>query len=154
MSKKRFIISIVCLILVGWGLTTVFVYKSFYEARKGRDDIFTYVKDNRQSLLENIQQSGMKKKNLKEIGRIEKSNIQEINQNTLSFRWESSGIAPAGFERGFYYTADNTPACGVIWIDEELSQDGQGYSWKESDGDNSYYTEKICDNFFYYEASN
>ena len=55
---------------------------------------------------------------------------------------------------GFYYSPEDRPLfvwCGDEWLDP-LQEDGNGFSYHESNGDNSYYTEKIRDNFYYYEA--
>ena len=35
----------------------------------------------------------------------------------------------------------------------KLAPSGNGFEWQEANGDNWYYTEHICGNFYYYEAS-
>ena len=54
----------------------------------------------------------------------------------------------------FYYTEDDLPKaiwCGVKYCDDSLLvEDGDGYSTDYQH--NYYYTEKIRDNFYYYEA--
>lgn len=62
------------------------------------------------------------------------------------------GIAPASIYYGFYYHSVDEP----VGYDGEiipLKKDGKGWSWQEPDGDNRYYTEKIFDNWYYYEVS-
>lgn len=53
---------------------------------------------------------------------------------------------------GFYYTENNMPI-GFNGADVSFKQSGKGYSWqdKEENPLESYYTEKITDNWFYYE---
>ena len=60
---------------------------------------------------------------------------------------------------GFYFFASNN----VVHVMNALSnyykgddslvfeEEGKGYIWKQSNGDNSLYFEKIVDKFFYYE---
>ena len=62
------------------------------------------------------------------------------------------GFASATGYVGFYYSPSNT-AIGIYADTDALVFDGNGYGWKEVDGDNSYYTEKILDFLFYYEAN-
>ena len=50
---------------------------------------------------------------------------------------------------------------GIKEIDEEDTEGdtvvdfscGSGFEWREANGDNRYYVEHICGNFYYYEAS-
>lgn len=65
------------------------------------------------------------------------------------------GFVPSTSYYGFYYSPDDLPLyCwdGIGYYTESLKPDGKGFSIKYSDDDNSYYTEKIRDNFYYYEA--
>ena len=58
---------------------------------------------------------------------------------------------------GFYYSPDNLPKdvyCGESFgrtLDEMIPEE-KGFAIKNSLGYNYYYTEKIRDNFYYYEA--
>lgn len=61
------------------------------------------------------------------------------------------GIVPSGVYYGFYYHSVDEPI-GYQGTSVELTKDGQGWSWNESNGDNWYYTEKIEDHWYYYEA--
>ncbi len=66
-----------------------------------------------------------------------------------------SGFGSSTNYYGFYYSPYDKPLivwCGHVSIDTELISEGKGYSWKSSDDDNWYYTERIRENFFYYES--
>lgn len=74
----------------------------------------------------------------------------------IEFECIAEGILTSSFQAGFYYTPDDEPAY-VGWFLgnrlDELVEDGDG--WSYSDGtDNRYYTERICENFYYYTESN
>lgn len=74
----------------------------------------------------------------------------------LRFRCYTYGILTSGFEAGFYYSPQDLPDI-VGWIRDDpakLVEDGDGYSYEESGGDNRYYTERICEHFYYYEETN
>lgn len=65
---------------------------------------------------------------------------------------ESEGVAPASKYVGVYYSPDDvvTGFQGVIGTHQP---DGEGWSWSEgSNGDNGGYTQKITDNWYYFEA--
>ncbi len=61
------------------------------------------------------------------------------------------GLAPSTVYYGFYYSLNDEPIpyCGV---DYELISDGDGWSWQQPESDNRGYTEKIMNNWYYYEA--
>ena len=65
----------------------------------------------------------------------------------------AEGILTSSVCAGIYYSPDDEPAL-VNWLHgEQLTEDGNGYSY--SDGtDNRYYTDRICENFYYYRTSN
>lgn len=51
-----------------------------------------------------------------------------------------------------YYVSDDEPM-GFQGVSVKLEPYGDGWKWKEVNGDNAYYTEKIKDHWYYYEAS-
>ena len=66
-----------------------------------------------------------------------------------------SGFGSATNDYGFYYSPSDKPLvvwCGHISENNSLFREGTGYSLKNSNDDNWYYTEKIRENFFYYES--
>lgn len=52
----------------------------------------------------------------------------------------------------FYSETDNLCAIDVAGPRDELVEDGSGYRYKQSDGDNEYYVEPLGNHYFYYEA--
>ena len=82
--------------------------------------------------------------------------VSVLVNDTIEFECIVEGILTSSFQAGFYYSPDDEPAY-VGWFMfnslDELVEDGDGYSY--SDGtDNRYYTERICENFYYYTESN
>lgn len=74
----------------------------------------------------------------------------------IEFECIAEGLVTSSFQAGFYYAPDDEPTY-VGWFLgsrlDELLEDGDG--WSYSDGtDKRYYTERICENFYYYTESN
>ena len=70
----------------------------------------------------------------------------------IDFSVGGLGLAPSSTYWGFYYTPDDVPI-GIDGSDVLLSPDGNGWIWKEPNGDNFQYIEKICNNWYGYKAS-
>ena len=72
----------------------------------------------------------------------------------IPFECVAEGILTSSVQAGFYYSPDDEPAIvGWAWNMGKLVEEGDGYSC--SDGtDNYYYTERICENFYYYMEAN
>jgi len=73
------------------------------------------------------------------------------NEVFIDFYCYGFGIAPSGIYYGFYYVSNDEPL-GFQAERVKLERDGVGWKWKQPKGDNYYYTEKIADNWYYYEA--
>ena len=73
----------------------------------------------------------------------------------MDFSCGGVGIGSATTYVGFYYTPDHN--ISAVWCapssPDSMTPLGNGYEWQEPNGDNRYYTEHICGNFYYYEAS-
>lgn len=79
--------------------------------------------------------------------------VYTYSDGIIKFRCIAYGILTASVEAGFYYSPDDEPDNITGWLHGELVEDGNGYSY--SDGtDNRYYTERICENFYYYTEAN
>ena len=64
-----------------------------------------------------------------------------------------AGFGPSTHYYGIFYSeADNLCAIDVAGPAAELTADGDGYRYKQSDGDNEYYVEPLGNHYFYYEA--
>ena len=68
----------------------------------------------------------------------------------LDFFCFGFGIVPSSSCKGFYYSPQDVPR-GYQGSRQPLTDAGAGWSW-EDDGDNRYYTEKLCDKFYFYEV--
>lgn len=53
--------------------------------------------------------------------------------------------------KGFYYSEDDEPH-GFQDVPVEFVKSGNGWSWAESEGDNTQYTERIAAHWYWYEA--
>ncbi len=116
-----------------------------------KKEIFKLVNDNYSIILEDIRE--------KDFTDTEKLNgVQEVYSDTeiIDMYCGGSGFGSATSYYGFYYSPDGLPKdswCGSgFGSPEQLVPDGNGFSIKYSDNDNCYYTEKIRENFYYYEA--
>ena len=79
--------------------------------------------------------------------------VSKYNGGIIKFMCVAEGIVTSGVEAGFYYSPDDAPAYVGWFPNIKLAEDGDGWSW--SDGtDNRYYTERICEDFYYYTQSN
>lgn len=86
-------------------------------------------------------------KKLKGVKDIYKSN------DYIRIIYETKGLVSGGSTYGIYYSNDDSlcaidlsPSC------EELKQEGNGYRYKQKNGDNEYYVEKIGNHYYYFEA--
>ncbi len=62
------------------------------------------------------------------------------------------GIAPSGVRKGFYYSPENIPL-GYDYGGELVSflPYEEGWLWEEEDGNNTIYTERIVNHWFWFE---
>lgn len=145
MMKKQtnIILSVVVLVI------TIFLVKNIFFNKNIKEQIFDTVNDNTQTILTDIEEHDFT--DSMNIGKIEDVTVLEQG---IDFYCGGKGIAPSSQDYGFYYTEDDLPKaiwCGVKYCDDSLLvEDGDGYSTDYQH--NYYYTEKIRDNFYYYEA--
>ena len=79
--------------------------------------------------------------------------VRVYNGGIIKFMCAAEGIVTSSVEAGFYYSPDGAPAYVGWYPNIRLAEDGDGWSW--SDGtDNRYFTQRICENFYYYTESN
>ena len=73
------------------------------------------------------------------------------------FEGGQEGLMTSTFTWGFYYSAYDTVYNAVGWApsfgEPEINKEGTSWKWISA-GDDYYYVEKICDNFYYYNAGN
>ena len=79
----------------------------------------------------------------------------DADETVVDFSCGGAGIGSGTSYVGFYYTPNNDMT--AVWCapssSGSLTPSENGFEWREPNGDNRYYTEHICGNFFYYEAS-
>ena len=142
-DEKNIILSVVVLVI------TIFLVKNIFFNKSIKEQIFDTVNDNTQTILTDIEEHDFT--DSMNIGKIEDVTVLEQG---VDFYCGGKGIAPSSQDYGFYYTEDDLPKaiwCGVKYCDDSLLvEDGNGYSTDYQH--NYYYTEKIRDNFYYYEA--
>lgn len=118
--------------------------------RADKDEVFEFVCENEQELLEAIENRNFSayenKGFIKDI---------DADETVTDFSCGGAGVGSGTSYVGFYYTPENDMA--AVWCAPSsasaLTPSGNGFEWKESNGDNRYYTEHICGKFYYYEAS-
>ena len=115
-----------------------------------KDEVFEFVCENEKELLEAIGNGDFSAYEnrgfIKEI---------DADETVVDFFCGGAGVGSGTSYVGFYYTSENDMA--AVWCAPSsagaLMPSGNGFEWQETNGDNRYYTEHICGNFYYYEAS-
>ena len=69
----------------------------------------------------------------------------------VQFYYSGKGIAPASVYYGFYYSPQNKPIT-IMAVSGEKEEFENGYRIQDPGNEDWYYTEKITDNFYFYEA--
>ena len=133
------VVAVVCFIML---------FSNMIDDSLSKKEIFKLVNDNYTIILDDIKE--------KDFADTEKlKGVKEVDSDTeiIDVYCGVTGLGSATSYYGFYYSPDGLPKCrsefGRI---ELLEPDGNGFSIKYYEGDNRYYTEKIRDNFYYYEA--
>ena len=116
----------------------------------GKDEVFEFVCENEEELLEAIENGDFSayenKGFIKEI---------DADEMVVDFFCGGADVGSGTSYVGFYYTPDNDMT--AVWCAPSSASSlipcGNGFEWQETRGDNHYYTEHICGNFYYYEAS-
>lgn len=120
------------------------------DGRADKNMIFRLVEDNQKLLMTCIDNNNFD--DLKWSRSIQEINVSEDH---VDFDCGAAGFGSQTAYRGFFYTENDDMY--AIWCappeDQTLTAEGNGYVWNETDGDNRYYVEKICDKFYYYDAS-
>lgn len=113
-----------------------------------KDEIFDVVNENYDIIMSDIQKGEFAK--TETIKGIE--NVSD-HDGVIEFYCGEEGISVSGAEYGFYYTEDDSPKVSflpyVLFSEEDLVPENKGYCFDKYD---YYYTEKIRDNFYYYES--
>lgn len=142
-KQAKAILSVVILAI------SFFIVKNNFFDKSPKEHIFEMVNNNAQTLISDID-----RQEFSESMTIRGIEDVSVIGESVDFYCGGKGIAPSSQDYGFYYTEDDLPKaiwCGVKYCDDSLLvEDGDGYSTDYQH--NYYYTEKIRDNFYYYEA--
>lgn len=115
-----------------------------------KDDVFEFVCKNEEELLTAIRNGDFSA--FENQGFIKDIDVDET---VVDFSCGGAGVGSGTSYVGFYYTPDNDMT--AVWCAPSSASSlvpcGNGFEWWEEKGDNRYYTEHICGNFYYYEAS-
>ena len=73
-------------------------------------------------------------------------------ESYVEFNCGGAGLVPSSSYYGFYYSPLDIPLAVDVTVTENLIPKADGWGWKEPNGDNIYYTERIMDCWYYYES--
>ncbi len=118
--------------------------------RADKAEVFEFVCEKEEELLKAIEEE--------DFSAFENQGfIKEIDEDdtVVDFFCGGAGIGSGTSYVGFFYSPDNdmTAVWCAPYSAASLVPCGNGFEWGEENGDNYYYTEHICGNFYYYEAS-
>ena len=71
---------------------------------------------------------------------------------TVEFLTKGSGLGPVTTYEGFYYSENDVPV-GFQGVELDFIQDGDGWIWREANGDNCDQTERITEHLFWFKMS-
>lgn len=134
-------------------ISILIIIMSFFGFKK--EKVFFIVYTHKDFLNECIENQTYEKAS-KIIG-IEKITPYPISNKDkfVDFYCSGSGLVPNSVYYGFYYISNDMPL-GFQAQPVEFTPDGDGWRWEEKwenpNSDNWMYTEKITDNWYYYEA--
>jgi len=142
----------ILLILIVALIAFIIWFDSMISDNLSKKEIYELVNENYAIILEDV-----KENDFTDTRKIK--GIKEVYSDTdvIDVYCGGTGIGSATSYYGFYYSVDDLPKdawCGSKFgrALDELIPDGKGFAIKNSNDDNYYYTEKIRDNFYYYEA--
>ena len=76
----------------------------------------------------------------------------EKRNDYVEFYCGGAGWASSTSYYGFYYSPADIPLAVDVTKTSMLTPKDDGWGWKEPDGDNIYYTERIMAHWYYYES--
>ncbi len=118
---------------------------------KYKSDIYALVKDNGDVLLADIEQNDFTRTN--QFEQVKKVYAM-TDSGCVQYDCGGYGLSVSSHEFGFYYSEQDIPMAvfdgSFLGLDAGFKKEGNGYS--STFDHNVYYTEKICDNFWYFEV--
>ena len=143
--KKIFLFLLLCVVMI----TTSSC--GLLDDRESKSKILSFVIDHQEELTECINSGDFSSLDSYRI--IHDVSVQENDFfRNVEFDCGGAGMGGETAYRGFFWSPENDMT--AIWCAPTgtLHPSGDGYAWKEGSGDNTFYVEQICENFFYYEA--
>lgn len=133
-----------------WGSAFFLFLVATGDDRADKDTVFAFVCEHEEELLQAIEEGDFSSfENQGFIKDIDAANT------VIDFSCGGAGVGSNTSYVGFYYTPENDMT--AVWCAPSsagaLTSSGNGFEWQEPGGDNRYYTEHICGNFYYYTAS-
>ena len=153
MKKIISLLLTLCLVVSLPGLLTgamFMIFAAVSDDRASKKEVFEFVRKQEDELLEAIKSGDFSDFENQGL-------IKDINPDSqvVEFYCGGAGFGSGTSYVGFYYSPDDNMS--AVWCappsDSSLIPSGDGFRWQEPNGDNQYYTEHICGNFYYYEAS-
>ncbi len=131
-----------------FGLYCFLNYNSFDDNTEKRDEIKSFINENRDIIEESIQSENFRK--LKEKGI--SVTVDDYNMY-IRFECFSDGFATVGTERGFIYSTNHNTDAFLLDSLDIYKKKVSGKSTKYIDfwGGNNCYIEEIQKNYYYYE---
>lgn len=118
--------------------------------RADKEDVFEFVCEKEEELLKAIEDGDFSA--FENQGFIKDI---EADATVVDFSCGGAGVGSGTSYVGFYYSPNKD--MNAVWCAPSspgaLKPSGEGLEWQEPNGDNRYYTEHICGDFYYYEAS-
>ena len=110
-----------------------------------KEEIFDVVNNNYNKIIADIQ-----KGSFEQTEKIKGLESVKEKDGIIYFYCEGKGNVVSGAYYGFYYTTDNLPKVlpFVLFDEDDLVPHNNGFCFDKYD---YYYTEKIRDNFYYFE---
>lgn len=109
-------------------------------------EIFDLVNENKNTLLECIEKEEYSA--LSAISPLIEESV--LAEGIVDFSCGGKGLSVSGIDYGFYYSPENAPTTchnyENLGLHGTLTPKEKGFEGK------NYYTEQICDHFFYYES--
>ena len=144
---KIIVIFITVVIFIIFLIPKVGQYKRYLD----KENVKSLVIDNLEFLNECIENKNYDK--IVELAEVKNKQFWKNDSDGIIIEYfcKGYGIVPAGLYTGFYYTSVDEPT-GFQGATHKLTKTKNGWEWREPNGDNFDYTEKITENWYYYKA--
>ena len=136
------------ILAVGLIFSCVFLLAGCQREERAKKEIFNLVEENYDAIVAASEDKNTEA--LLAVGGITKVDI--VDRYVMAF-CKGTGIAPSSQDYGFYYCEDNAPvtvdcSLGIVCYAADISPEGDGYQCIVSD--NTFYTEHIKGNIYFY----